>query len=276
MKKRAVLNIQNEDQYCFVWCILAHKHPVDFKHNANRVNHYRPYWNELDITDLEFPTPLKQIPAFEKKNKLSINVFAWEEKELVPLHVSKERGVKPINLLIISEGDKRHYCLIRNFSRLANYRTKHDGKEYFCFNCIHACYSQERLDKHLEYCLAHKAQRVSFPDDPIVKFKAVAKTMRMPWVIYADFECCTVKQDGDKYQHHEVNSFAFLSVSEYEENEPVLYRGEDAGQKFIEMILQERDRIVDMLMNPRPMVMTDEDQRAFNAATTCYLCAQGF
>ena len=135
---KGVLNIQNSDNCCFVWCVLALLHPVDRANNANRVTKYEPYWKELDTSDLVFPTPLRQISTFETKNKLRINVFAWEDKELVPLYVSKKRDIEPINLLLISEKEKNHYCLIRNFSRLVNYRTKHNGKEYFCFNCIHA------------------------------------------------------------------------------------------------------------------------------------------
>ena len=275
-KKKAVLNIQNEDDCCFVWCILAHLHPVDRRDHPYRVTKYQQYWNELDITDLKFPTPPEQVPKFEKKNNLRINVFTWEDKQLAPIYVSRVRDIEPINLLLISEDNKNHYCLIRDFSRLANYRTKHDGKEFFCYNCIHACSSKERLEKHLEYCLEHRAQRLTFPTDPYIKFKSVDKTMMAPFVIYCDCESCTVKQEGPKYQHHEVNSFAMQTVSPYEETKIVLYRGEDAGTKLLEGLLAERDRIVDILSNPADMIFTDEDKKAFDEATKCYICKQDF
>ena len=273
---KGVLNIQNEDNCCFIWCILAHLHPIHWTNHANRVNKYEPYRNELDTTGLEFPTPLRQISSFEKRNKLRINVFAWEEKELVPLRVSKERDIEPINLLLISELEKSHYCLIRNFSRLVNYRTKRDGREYFCYNCIHACNTQAHLDKHLEYCLEHKAQKLSFPDDPIIRFKAVEKTMRIPFIIYADTECCTEKHEGAKYQHHRVNSFAFKTVSEYEQRDIVMYRGVDAGKKLVEALVKERDRILKILKNPAPMIFTPENMKSFDEATTCYICKRPF
>ncbi|GFS54041.1 uncharacterized protein TNCV_3762381 [Trichonephila clavipes] len=33
--KKAILNIKNEDQRCFVWCLLAHKLKIDRKYKAN-------------------------------------------------------------------------------------------------------------------------------------------------------------------------------------------------------------------------------------------------
>ena len=44
--KKAVLNIQNKDQKCFLWSILAAKHPVHWREHANRINHYACYEQE--------------------------------------------------------------------------------------------------------------------------------------------------------------------------------------------------------------------------------------
>ena len=51
--KNAVNNIQNEDNKCFMWSILAALHPVN--QNANRVNKYKLYEKELNISDIKFP-----------------------------------------------------------------------------------------------------------------------------------------------------------------------------------------------------------------------------
>ena len=56
-KKKAVLNIQNSDQKCFLWSVLAALHPVAWNQNPNRISHYRQYANELNTNNLEFPTP---------------------------------------------------------------------------------------------------------------------------------------------------------------------------------------------------------------------------
>ena len=253
-RTEAVINIKNEDNMCFIWSVLAHLHPMDM--HANRVNKYQPFLHELNGEGITFPTPIHQIPDFEKKNNVSINVFGWEEKEVVPVQLSRHDSETVINLLLISQDDKRHYCLIKNFSRLIRYRTKRMCKMFYCMNCLHGFIRQDLLDKHREVCTKHGAQRLSFPEDTAVKFKSIAKQQRAPFCIYADFECCTVKQEGDKYQHHEPNSFAYKVVSKYEQCDPVLYRGDNLVETFFDHMNKERDRIVKRLEKTEPIVMT--------------------
>ena len=124
---KAVLNIQNEDNKCIVWAILAFLHPVNSKDNPKRVTKYQPYEHELNCTGVSFPTPLKDIKKIEQQNNISIHVFGYDVKEKVyPLLLSKKViQDRHINLLLIGDGENRHYCLIRTFSRLMNQRTKH-------------------------------------------------------------------------------------------------------------------------------------------------------
>lgn len=267
---RGVINIQNKDNMCFIWAVLAHLHPIET--HAERVTHYHPFLQELNAEGIEFPTPIHQIPKFEKQNNMSINVFGWEVKEVVPIYISRHSSDTVINLLLISQGDKRHYCLIKNFSRLMAYRTKHDGQQYFCFNCLHGFTAQRLLDKHHEVCNKNKVQKLTFPEDTTIRFKNIAKQQRAPFCIYADFECCTEPHEGDKYQHHKPNSFAYIVISEYEKPDPVLYRGENAVQEFLKCMVRERDRIVEKLNNTQPMALTPEDERDFAEASECYIC----
>ena len=194
---------------------------------SNKLHKYQPFLHQLNVEGITFPTPIDQIPKFEQMNNISINVFGLENDVVVPIQLSRHDSDTEINLLLISKDDKRHYCLIKNFSRLMNYRTKHNGKSFLCMNCLHDFMRRDLLDKHPEVYSKHKAQRLSFVEDKTIKFKSIAKQQRVPFCIYADFECCTEKQEGDKYQHHKVNSFAYKVISEYEQCDLVLYRGDD-------------------------------------------------
>ena len=79
----------------------------------------------------------------------------------------KTKEVKPdkhVNLLMISQGENRHYCLIRNFSRLMGYRTKHKCGQFYCYNCLHGFSRQSLLDAHSELCFKQKTQAIKFPE----------------------------------------------------------------------------------------------------------------
>ena len=87
--KKAIVNVQNTDEQCLMWSLLPACHPV--KKNAQRVTKYIAHQDELDFTDIEFPTPLNQIPKVEHQNNLAINVFGYTESAGTPT-LSYERS----------------------------------------------------------------------------------------------------------------------------------------------------------------------------------------
>jgi hypothetical protein len=82
-----VVNVNNKDQKCFLWSILAALHPVD--RNPQDIYHYSPFENELNMTGIDFPVSLSQIDKFERQNSISVNVFGFDEGEIFPLYLSK-------------------------------------------------------------------------------------------------------------------------------------------------------------------------------------------
>ena len=43
----SIIKIKNDDQYCFLWCILAHLCPVEVK--KSRTSNYSMYFNKLNL-----------------------------------------------------------------------------------------------------------------------------------------------------------------------------------------------------------------------------------
>ncbi|GBM25006.1 hypothetical protein AVEN_50348-1 [Araneus ventricosus] len=116
--------------------VLAALHPVG--EDPQRTSKYLPFVNELKLDTISFPRPISQIDRFENMNNVSINVFGFDG-EVFPLKMEslppgKERHV---NLLLISDGEKRHYILIKNMSRLLPDLTKHNGEKFYCDFCLH-------------------------------------------------------------------------------------------------------------------------------------------
>jgi hypothetical protein len=119
--KKAVVNVQNRDEKCFMWSILASKHPGN--HNPQRVSIYKHYENELQFTDISFPVAIEQIPIFEDLNRLSINVYGYENDKLYPMHLTSNRQSENIiHLLFLDDDDgKQHYCWIKSLNRLLTF-----------------------------------------------------------------------------------------------------------------------------------------------------------
>ena len=99
LRSNAILNIENNDKYRFLWSILASLHPSNNNH-PNRVSSFRQYFNELNLEGFDFTNGFKcsDVHKFEKLNNLSINIFElnfyqdqnkWRHK-LIPIKISKK------------------------------------------------------------------------------------------------------------------------------------------------------------------------------------------
>ena len=89
----------------------------------------------LNWEGLQFPVNLSDINKFENHNSsISVNVFGYE-KLGYPLRISKHNNKREstVNLLLISNGTKQHYCWIKDISKLLSLQTSKDG------NCRHVC-----------------------------------------------------------------------------------------------------------------------------------------
>ena len=278
--KKALINIQNDDQECFKWCVLAALHPAN--DHVDRVSNYTQYETDLDWSMLEFPTRLCQIPLFEKENKISINVFTYEDGKIYPLLITEHSFNQHVNLLLITNGQKRHFVLIKDLSRLLGDRTKHHYKAYYCKFCLHGFIRQDILDEHIPYCSPHGAQKVTLPngENKWLEFKNHAKGLRAPFAIYADFECVlkdvdNIKGDSTKqYQKHEPSGYCYVVVNSSEKycKQAVVYRGERVMDHFLEAMFKESDEICEILSKIVPMQLTDQEEYQFKEALNCHIC----
>jgi len=200
INKNAVINIQNNDQKCFLWCITAAFYPVD--NHPYQVLNYVQYENEMmqAMRDISFPVAITHISKFEKQynellsnNKININVNAYDESNLVcPLHISEMPiDTTQIDLLYLSNKTTPHYCLIKNFSRLVRCQTtEHEHKYYYCKRCLSQFNTEGKLLEHLVYCKKFEASRtIMLNPGQTIKFKKLNSLLESDVIIIADFEC---------------------------------------------------------------------------------------
>ena len=153
--------MKNNDDQCFKWSVARALHPVE--KNSERVSkELKDQSERLDWSGLKFPVDLKQIIIFEKNNpQTSINVFGFEG-DVYPMRLSKRsEREQTINLLLISDGEKQHYCLIKNLSRLLSSQVSgHKESNVFCLNCLNHFPNEEKLKIHEEYCLKNQTIKI--------------------------------------------------------------------------------------------------------------------
>ena len=105
--KKAIINVQNRDNHCLRWALRAALFPAPRGANVARTSSY-PTEDGLNFTGIDFPTPVWQIDKLERQNQnLAINVFGWENEQVV-VHRISEKG-RPIYI----QRRRRSFCVSR-------------------------------------------------------------------------------------------------------------------------------------------------------------------
>ena len=100
--KTGLVNIKNEDELCFKYCMLYHQTAkVD---HCNRLSVLKKVEDKYNWEGVNFPATLDDIQTFEDNDKVCVNVFIHNgEKEIDPCRLGTIQYVKNdnINLLLI-------------------------------------------------------------------------------------------------------------------------------------------------------------------------------
>ena len=78
--RKGLVNIKNEDQKCFVYCLLYHLHQDKIIKDPERVSKYKQYENTVDFSNIDFPVANADIHKIERKNNIAVNVLAMKAK----------------------------------------------------------------------------------------------------------------------------------------------------------------------------------------------------
>ena len=255
--RKAIVNIQNKDEKCFLWCILRYLHPKE--RDEERLTGLKKYEFSLNTKGITFPMKLKDITKFEKLNPElpGINVFSVDEnKKFYPLRMVEKDCLNTIDLFLYEEDGVSHYSLIKNFNRLIKTQktSSKNGKIFICKKCFTHYTKEELLQKHILYCSNNETVSVKMPaSGSMLHFKNYHKQIPIPFVAYADFECFTKPMNtcspnpkdsyNYNYQKHEPSGFCiFIKGVVDKKIKPIIYskteEDEDISKVFVEKITQ--------------------------------------
>ncbi|XP_050452581.1 uncharacterized protein LOC126852138 [Cataglyphis hispanica] len=289
MKKKAVINVQFNDNACFAWSVVAALYPVE--RNSERESSYPHYTAVLNLQDIEFPVTVNQIKKFERANDISINVYCLEEKNIVPIRLSELKRDKHINLFYVQDprdDNVGHFAWIKNLSRLVSSQlSKKEHRKYICDRCLHYFESNNKLQSHtIDYQQMNEcAIRLPSEKDKWLEFNNYNRKELLPFVVYTDLECMLKKTNNDPimstytFQHHEVFSVAYYIHCAYDETLSAYYsrRNVDCITWFVEELKNLAHRVKNIISANVPMVTLSHEQcETFRSATHCHICEKPF
>ena len=202
---RSLLNIRNlGDQNCLLTCYTYLHTEIPLIETSSwrcksNPDTYNPRTNPLAKKhhgDVSMPMRFNEIERFEKLNKVQVNVFRLEKKDLLPLRVSKFVSDFIMDLLLLPEGGSHHYALITDLKRFVNFLKNKQSKsrDEICRNCFHICSSTKFLENHKLNCFENEAAAIVLPNEQkrLHQFKSSRAIWFVPLVIYLDTEAFLV------------------------------------------------------------------------------------
>ena len=292
--KKALINMKNQDEKCFMWSVLRALNPKD--RDAERIDSdLKSKEDTINMEGIRYPTNFRDIDRFESQNpNISISVVGYNKDERVyPLKISKcTKRKHNIVLLLIKDKEKTHYCLVKNISALLSSQINNHGhKRHFCLNCFNSFKDEDKLEEHKDYCYENECVKVLMPPSgTYLRFKNFLHSEKAPFAIYADFESLIKPMDNcnpdpnksytKKYQKHEPISFSYYVNSSIDGvYKPILRKytktkpeDADAMDVFIKWLEEDVKAIANI--EEKKMIFNEEDKKQFNKASDCWICGE--
>ena len=186
---------------------------------------------------------------------------------------------------MLSNGKNWHYLAAKGLSRLLRGMTSNHDGDYYCLNCFHSYRTENKLNAHKKVCENNKYCKIEMPspNNNIIKYNQGDKSLKLPFIIYADLECILKKIDTcqnnpdlsstTKINQHIPSRYSIYSSCSFDKSNNKLsyYRGEDCMKRFCKDLMDHATKIIDC--KKKDMIpLTKEEKENYNKENICHTC----
>ena len=248
--KKSTINPKNNDDKCFQYAVTLAINLDKIKNDPQRISKIKPFINQYNWKDRDFPPTNKDWRKFELNNEIALNILdvPHNTRKIQVAHKSKNNLTcdKQVILLMITDGQKWHYLTVKNSSGLLRRITSTHKEDFYCLNCFRSYRTRNKLEAHKKICENHNYCNVEMPtkDNNIIKYNQGEKSIKLPFVIYADLECLlekmsTCQNNPNESSTTEINKYipsgySIFTHCSFDKTKNKLnhYRGKDCMKKF--------------------------------------------
>ena len=187
---------------------------------------------------------------------------------------------------MITDGTSNwHYLAIKNISGLLRGITSNHNGDFYCLNCLHSYRTKSKLKKHQKICKNHDSCHPKMPDvdNNILESKPGKKSLKHPFIIYADLECLLLKMNtcnnnpNKSYTIakaiHKPSGYSLLTSCSFDksENKQTYYRKRDCLKRFRNDLKEHVIRIINYKTKAR-IALTEEEKESYENQQLCHIC----
>ena len=244
--------------------------------------------------------PCYASPNINAKN--IVNLLLFFNAQVVEKKGKKEKDVVEEVKVddAIDEGQEAwmHYALIKDLGSLIKPKkmpgaTWWSHAKYVCYNCFSTFKRHTAYEAHTRWCHCEKGQRYVLPEEgEKISYNNENKDFKLGYIFFFDFEtlqkvptqaCKCDNSSTSECTHktkviaeHEAFAYSFLMLNRKGKVvEDLCYVGEDAATHFLSTLLEMDKKYTEEIGKTEPIVMSEEDEIAFQRAEKCHICTGG-
>ena len=286
--KKSTINPKNNDDKCFQYAITLALNLDKINRDPQRISKIKPFINQYNWKDIDFPHTNKDWKKIELNNEVVLNILyvSHNTRKIQVAYKSKNNLTcdKQVTLLMITNDEKWHYLTVKNSPGLLRGITSAHKEDFYCLNCFHSYRTKNKLEAHKKIC-----QNVQMPtkNNNIIKYNQGEKSIKLPFVIYADLECLlekmsTCQNNPNESSSTEINKhipsgYSIFTHCSFDQTKNKLdhYRGKDCMKKFSKDLREHTTKIINY-EKKKMIPLTKEEKIYHNEQEICYICKKEF
>ena len=150
--KKSTINPKNNDDKYFQYAVTFTLNLNRIDNHPERISKIKPFIDQYNWKDIDFPAMIKDWKKFELNNEIALNILyvPHNTKKINIAYKSKHNLTRDrqIILLMITNGEKWHYLVVKNLSGLLRGITSNHNASFYCLNCFCSYSTKNKLEKH--------------------------------------------------------------------------------------------------------------------------------
>ena len=291
--KKSTVNQENNDNKCFQYAVTLALNIDKTNDHPERISKIKPFIEKYNWKDIDFLSTSKDCKKFELNNEVALNIlYVPHGTEKIEIAYKSKHNLtreKQVILLMISNGENWHYLIVKNLSRLLRGITSNHDGDFYCLNCFRSYRTKNKLDAHKKICENHEYCHIEMPtkDNNIIKYNQGEKSLKLPFIIYADLECLLEKintcynnpeeSSTSKINKHTPSGYSIFTHCSFDKpkNKLNYYRGNDCMKRFCKDLREHAAKIINC--EKKDMIpLTKKEEENYNNQKICYICKKEF
>ena len=192
-------------------------------------------------------------------------------------------------LLMITDGEKWHYLAVKSLSALFRRITGNNNGNFYCLSCFQSYATENKLKNHKKVCENHDYCYVEMPeeDNKILKYNQGEKSMKIPFIIYADLESLLEKMNTchnnpeksstNKINKHTLSGYSLFTHCSFDtiKNKLDYYIDKNYMKNFGLDLREHATKIINY-EKKETIPLTKEEKISHRTSRRCYICKKKF